>query len=153
MIESDLRAAMLAECATMSAPASAAEAAVVARIATLPSVTVHRLPAALLYERGMRERACWENAPRFGGVPVIGWWHSLYPPGVYHAHVVVRDYQGRHWCVTPTLVPQPEAFTFTPDPIARGFVRHDPAAVIRAYDRLRARLLAGIDPAAAISAS
>lgn len=169
--EERLRQSCLAELDRWMFAPSSWEARTVAAIADLPAFRVPRARSGESAALGMLARRCHANVRRLvEGDPsgtarqVTGWWRL---GGKYVLHSVLETENGMR-CVTPAPLHEDDALDFIPDariewreadgvpiayrdghPIGPG-VRADPAEEMAGLDRIRRRLLSGMDPYDAI---
>lgn len=162
-----LRQLMLRETDQWSFPPSPEEAALVAKLDVLPSVTARRVPEDQIAYMRMPGKEChancaWyaSNDPEGKARHVLGWWRQ---PEAYVLHSVIeRD--GQHVCITPQLQGTPATFEFVPDAEievrdegdVRVFyrdgrrwhpgVRARPQEMIEHMEKVRRRLRAGGNP-------
>jgi hypothetical protein len=163
----EARKLFIAELDKWSFQATKWEARTVAEITELPVVKVTRYPDDTLAYMRMPPRECHKNArfmqdndPDKQLRQVTGWWPQ---DGQYVLHSVVDQY-GVHVCVTPTPMHSGGTFDFIPDDkiewrdegdyrvayrdgeeIGPG-VRADPAKTLAEIERMRQRLLTGMNP-------
>lgn len=147
------------------------EVKTVEQIRNLPVVRARRYPDDALEWMRMPARECHANArfmqdndPEGRLKQVTGWWLQ---EGNYVLHSVVDQY-GTYMCVTPAPLHREYEFDFIPDPkiewrdegdhrvayrdgvkIGPG-VRSDPAETLEVLDKIRTRLLSGMNPYEAV---
>ncbi|MDX3925169.1 MAG: hypothetical protein QHC90_05085 [Shinella sp.] len=167
----EARASFLAELDSWSFPATEWEAKVVADIGSLPVVKVTRYPDEALAYMRMPPRECHKNArfmqdndPDKRLRQVTGWWPQ---DGQFVLHSVVFQ-NGDFVCVTPAPMHSGRTFEFIPDDkiewrdegdyrvayrdgmeVGPG-VRADPAKTLVEIERVRQRLLSGMNPFQAV---
>lgn len=168
-----IRDVFLTELNRWSFPVTDWEVATAKKIARLPVISVHRVPAAQLEWMRVKPRQCHvnarfmeENDPEKRTKRVIGWWSQ---DGNYVLHFIVRS-RGDYVCVTPVdeKMDAGSPFPFIRDPKIEvreenGFhgyyrdgvkigpgVRRDPSKTPAEIEIVRQRLLSGMDPYEAV---
>lgn len=166
-----VRKAFLAEIDEWSFPPSEWEARTVSEIQLLPIVKVRRYPDDALSYMRMPARHCHANAqfmedtdPSGRMKHITGWWIQ---GDTYLLHSVVL-HDDQYVCVTPAPLESEETFDFVPDSeiewrddgevrsayrggalIGKG-VRTNPARSLAEIDKIRQRLLSGMNPYEAV---
>lgn len=173
-----LREDFLKQADNWSSEPSEWEVAMAAEIAALPTVRVDRPSAKAMAYARMHPRRCFDNADWYSAQdpsiskPVVGWLADIYGNFTLHAvNLILRDGSYQDW--TPVAGDDRPHYPFIPDPKLvqrkeevgdtiryhherdgqeiRYGVRADPERTLRHIERIRADLLAGLDPVKAAS--